>query len=265
MKPDKTLKPKFDFFNSRGLYGLDLANFISNDPLILRQSFNTGIIPSFDILKSILQSDQNVIKMIMQFVRVRISIVKALMVNVKLLRCEEGVPENNIRKHLIKKPGSFMLDSKRFVKIVRKVKESGFDPSYTFRKNPQFMMVSEKKIMAIMNFLVNEMGYDSSIVAEYPKVFNHRLKERIIPRCSVIRILVFRGLIKENISIGTFSTMVDKSFLEKFVIKYEQEVPELMKIFQGVFNGARKGTGKETRNVQCLPTAVQWPPELGAS
>ncbi|RZC82349.1 hypothetical protein C5167_045126 [Papaver somniferum] len=216
--------------------------------------------------------------MIMQFVRVRISIVKALMVNLKLLRCEEGVPENNILKYLIKKPGSFMVDSKRFVKIVRKVKGSGFNPSYTmrwgwsddriqtaFRKNPQCMMVSEKKIMAIMNFLVNEMGYDSSIVAEYPKVFNHRLKERIIPRCSVIRILVSRGLIKENISLGTFSTMVDKSFLEKFVIKYEQEVPELMKIFQGVFNGARKGTGKETRNVQCLPTTIQWPPELGAS
>ncbi|RZC79632.1 hypothetical protein C5167_042208, partial [Papaver somniferum] len=59
------------------------------------------------------------------------------------------------------------------------------------------MGASEKKIMSTMNFLVNEVGYE---------------------------ILVSKGLIKERIS---------KSFLEKFVTRYEQEVPELMKIFQG--------------------------------
>ncbi|RZC80096.1 hypothetical protein C5167_042671 [Papaver somniferum] len=41
--------------------------------------------------------------------------------------------------------------------------------------------------------------------------------------------LVSKGLIKEQISSHTLQ-MNQKSFLEKFVIKYEQEAPELLKI-----------------------------------
>ncbi|XP_026428069.1 uncharacterized protein LOC113323938 [Papaver somniferum] len=98
-----------------------------------------------------------------------------------------------------------------------------------FRKNPSCMMASEKKITAIMNFLVNEMGYNSVSISRSPMVFNCSLKDRIIPRCSVIRLLVSKGLIQEKICIHPLSTMVDKAFLEKFVKMYEQEVPELMK------------------------------------
>ncbi|XP_026418664.1 uncharacterized protein LOC113314112 isoform X2 [Papaver somniferum] len=105
-----------------------------------------------------------------------------------------------------------------------------------FRKYPGCMSASEKKIMAIMNFLVNEMGYESLSIAEYPTVINCSLKTRIIPRCYVMRILVSRGLIKEKIPISTMSTMLDESFLKKFVIKYEQEVPELMKVYRGQLN-----------------------------
>ncbi|RZC76228.1 hypothetical protein C5167_000539 [Papaver somniferum] len=94
-------------------------------------------------------------------------------------------------------------------------------------------MASEKKIMAVMSFLVNEMGYDSSSAAECPLVIDCSLKWRIIPRCSVIKILVSKGLIKELIPLRALSTMVDEAFLEKFVFKYEQQVPGLMKIFKG--------------------------------
>ncbi|XP_026413795.1 uncharacterized protein LOC113309568 [Papaver somniferum] len=104
------------------------------------------------------------------------------------------------------------------------------------RKDPGCMKASEKKIMAVMDFLVNEMSYDSSIVAENPVVFCCSLEDKIIPRCSVIRVLVSRGFIKENISLGTLATLVDESFMEKFVNKYEQEVPGLMKVFEGKLN-----------------------------
>ncbi|XP_026428034.1 uncharacterized protein LOC113323901 [Papaver somniferum] len=184
--PHKTLKPKFDFFKSKGIHGLDLANFISNDPKILRESFNKGIIPSFDILKSILQTDQNVIKIIKRCSRVLCKyLVRKTMGNLELL-LYEGVPQTKISYYLIQQPRSFMLDHNRFKKI-----------------------------------------------AQSPRVFSRSLKERLIPRCSVIGILVSKGLIKKMISISALSTMVDECFLEKFVMMYEQEVPELMKVFQG--------------------------------
>ncbi|RZC76262.1 hypothetical protein C5167_000366 [Papaver somniferum] len=49
-------------------------------------------------------------------------------------------------------------------------------------------------------------------------VFSRSLKERLIPRCSVIRILVSKGLIKKMISINALSTMVDES-LQTLVTK----------------------------------------------
>ncbi|RZC82149.1 hypothetical protein C5167_044942 [Papaver somniferum] len=269
--PHKTLKPRFDFFISRGIHGVDLANIISMNPSILKQYFSKVIIPSFDILKSIVQSDQKVIKMIKRNYRILGSNqVKRVMLNLELLR-NQGVPETNIRMGLSCQPRTYTESADRFKDIVEQVKEMGFHQlqttfltaiqglasmteanwrkkkdvykrwgwsedqiQTTFMKSPSCMMASEKKIMAVMNFLVNEMEYDSSIVAEKPIFFSYSLKGKIIPRCSVIRILVSRGMIKENIPISTLSRMVDESFLEKFVKKYEQEVPELMKIFQAI-------------------------------
>ncbi|RZC93896.1 hypothetical protein C5167_016590 [Papaver somniferum] len=74
-----------------------------------------------------------------------------------------------------------------------------------FRKARHCMMASEKKITTIMDFLVNEMDYNSSTIAETPVIFNNSLKERII-------------------------LMTDKSFWNKLVKPYEQEAPALMKV-----------------------------------
>ncbi|XP_026420604.1 uncharacterized protein LOC113316668 [Papaver somniferum] len=105
-----------------------------------------------------------------------------------------------------------------------------------FRKHPYYMMHSEKKITAVMDFLVNEMGYDSLSIAENPKIFHSSLKKRIIPRCSIIIILVSKGLIKKKNPLTSLSGMTDESFSEKFVKLYEREAPEVMKVFQGQLN-----------------------------
>ncbi|XP_026416103.1 uncharacterized protein LOC113311485 [Papaver somniferum] len=199
--PHKTLKPKLDFFKSKGLSGPDLANFFSIDPTILKYSFDKVIIPSFDILESIVHSDQTVIKMIKRNHWIlSANRVKRVMVNLELLR-NQGVPETKISDYLIRHPRVFTADADKFRKIVEKTKEMGFNPFNTiflvaihgltsmteanwrekkdvykrwgwsedqlqlaFRKNPRCMTASEKKIMEVMNFLVNEMGYDSSRV-----------------------------------------------------------------------------------------------------
>ncbi|OVA06456.1 Mitochodrial transcription termination factor-related [Macleaya cordata] len=86
-------------------------------------------------------------------------------------------------------------------------------------------MASEKKITGIMDFLVNQMGYSPSILAQRPAVLMLSLEKRIIPRCLVVRILVSKGLIKKQFRITTVLTQVERFFLKNYVIKYEQEVP----------------------------------------
>lgn len=77
---------------------------------------------------------------------------------------------------------------------------------------------------------MNEMGYASSSIAESPGILTNSLRERIIPRCSVIKIFVSKGLTEEKISLRSLGKMTYKLFLDKFVIPNEQESPALIKI-----------------------------------
>ncbi|RZC68384.1 hypothetical protein C5167_031639 [Papaver somniferum] len=264
--PLKTLKPKLDFFKSRGLHGIEL---IVTDPIVLTWSLKDTIIPTFDILKSILRTDRNIIEFLKRTVSQMFSrnLAKTLVVNLERLRYE-GVPQSYISKYLLERP-IYIGDADKFEEAVEKVKEMGFDPLKTtflvaiegltvseaswytkvdaykrwgwsdnqiqkaFRQSPRCMMYSVKKITSVMDFLVNEMGYDSSSIEEAPMILNNSLKEGIIPRCSVVRILVSNGLIKEKLSPRVISRMTDKSFSDKFVKPYEHEAPELMMVFQG--------------------------------
>ncbi|OVA06462.1 Mitochodrial transcription termination factor-related [Macleaya cordata] len=270
-KPTKTLKPKLDFFISMGLSGLDLAKFFTSDPnILLRRSLDKQIIPIFSFLKSIVHTEENVIALLKRSSRVlKHHPGKSLVPNIGYLQ-DQGVPQSNISRLLITQPGSLLTNADRFKEIVEEIKGMGLDPLKTafviaihgltsmskstweakldvfrrwgwsedeivtaFRKQPHCMMASEKKIMAIMDFLVNQMGFSPLIITKHPITPMYNLKKRIIPRCSVIRVLVSKGVVKKNFSISTVLTMTEKSFLKNYVIKYEQEVPELLKVYQG--------------------------------
>ncbi|OVA10040.1 Mitochodrial transcription termination factor-related [Macleaya cordata] len=268
--PYKTLKPKVEFFNSIGLSGLDLVKILSKDPDLLKRSLENQLIPTFAFLKTIVHTDENVIVLVKCLSRIlKHDPATVLVPNIRFLR-DQGVPESNISMLLKIKPSSLLLNAGRFKEIVEEIKGMGFDPllrqftraihgmtsmsnstweskldvykrwgwsedeiQTAFRKQPFCMVASEKKIMAIMDFLVNQMGYNTSLMVKCPEVLLLSLEKRIIPRCLVIEILVSKGLIKKEILITTILRMVEKSFLKKYVIKYEQEVPELLKTYQG--------------------------------
>ncbi|RZC93260.1 hypothetical protein C5167_030377 [Papaver somniferum] len=117
----------------------------------------------------------------------------------------------------------------------------------SFMKLPNCMRYSEKKITLIADFLVKEMGYNRSDIASSPRVLGSSLNDTIIPRCSVLRMLVSKGLIEKLIKPTTFATMSERRFLDKFVFKYEKKATELFKVYQGL-------SGIEVANfVTCNP------------
>lgn len=89
------------------------------------------------------------------------------------------------------------------------------------------MDASETKIVSGFNFLVNKMGRQPSAVAQVPSVLMHSLEKRIIPRCSIIRVLLSKGLINEDTPIRSSSlvTSSNKRFSDTFVTKYLDQVP----------------------------------------
>ncbi|KAL5722679.1 hypothetical protein ACHQM5_006170 [Ranunculus cassubicifolius] len=97
------------------------------------------------------------------------------------------------------------------------------------------MALSEKNIMSTMDFIVNKMGYNASSIAKHPVILHYSLGRRIIPRCSVIQALVKNGLVEKPPDLTALLNILNKTedfFLEKFVIKFEKTVPELLNVYK---------------------------------
>ncbi|CAL5393214.1 unnamed protein product [Camellia sinensis] len=255
--PKKTLLPKFEFWYSTGISKADLAKAITTGPVVLKGSLKNRIIPSFNFFKAFLHSNQ-----------------KAVTIpNIKIMR-QHGVPESKVVFLLTTQPRSFIMKPDEFKKIMYEVKEMGFGPSrkhfvlavhaltsmskstwqrkvevygkwgwseeqtiLAFGKNPWCMMASEEKIMAVMNFYVNTMGWESSRIARRPKWISLSLEKRIIPRCSVVQVLLSKGLIdKKRLSLETLLESTESLFLEKFVVQYNEQAPQLLKLCQEKFS-----------------------------
>ncbi|KAJ4962769.1 hypothetical protein NE237_022708 [Protea cynaroides] len=122
---------------------------------------------------------------------------------------------------------------KKKLEVYRRWDFSENEVLLAFRRYPWFMSSSEKKIMSHMDFFVGKMGWDRAVIIAYPQLLGFSLEKRILPRCSVLRVLILKGLVNENPNMGSLILKNEKHFLEKFVTKYEIEVPQLLDLYKG--------------------------------
>jgi mTERF domain-containing protein len=125
---EKTLLPKIEFFRSKGASSSDLPMILSRNPLLLARSLKNYIIPSYDLLKSLLLVDQKVLTTFMRSSLV--DIANNMVPNISLLR-QLGVPHSVICSFVMNNPRIAFNKHTRFVEAVNKVKEMGFDPMKT--------------------------------------------------------------------------------------------------------------------------------------
>ncbi|PQP97353.1 uncharacterized protein Pyn_09085 [Prunus yedoensis var. nudiflora] len=169
-------------------------------------------------------------------------------VGLSVLRALE-VPQASISLWVTCHPFVLSLDTEKFKENIKKVTGMGFAPSsatfmkaldvisltdaltwdqkkevykkcgwteddflLAFRKNPFFMSLSCKKFSSKMDFLMK--GWQPADVARNPNVLTYSLEKWIIPRCSVIRVLLLKGLIaKGEFSLGTIMTPKSTSWI----------------------------------------------------
>ncbi|GKV12098.1 hypothetical protein SLEP1_g23293 [Rubroshorea leprosula] len=265
---EKTVLPKFEFFHSIGISGAELANLISRNPTLLACSLNHKIIPCYNFLKSQLVHNEVVVKSFKNTTRILLERVeKNVCPNISILK-GVGVSDSNIQRLLMWASESLCLDTSKFNEKVKTIIDMGFDPSRylffdairfwptkttwqlkaelyrswgwsedeflsAFKKDPSFLGKSAKKVTSVMDFLVNKMGWHPSAVARVPYVLSFSLKKRIIPRCSVIRFLLLKGLIKEEIFLSSVMMSPEKYYLDRFVFRYKEKAPQLLDILQG--------------------------------
>ncbi|CAL9004483.1 unnamed protein product [Prunus brigantina] len=267
--PEKTLMPKLEFFSSLEISKVDLIKTLALNPQLLAVSLRNRIFPTYNFLKSML-SEKNVVAVLKRNSWIFLEgHCKHVVPNIGLLR-ESGMPEPCISLLLAHCTPALMVNPEKFGQLVGEVKEMGFnlekstsvnalralcgknklvwnrsrellktwgwsedDVLSAFRKNPQCMIVSEKKLMQAMDLLVNKMGWSSGMIAKYPVVLSLSLERRLIPRCSVVKVLLLKGLINENLSLGSLLKPAEKQFLKIFVNRYLGEVPQLLSVYQG--------------------------------
>ncbi|KAF5738691.1 hypothetical protein HS088_TW13G01609 [Tripterygium wilfordii] len=261
----------------------ELAKIMCYYPIIFKRSLEKQLIPSFDFFTNVLKSEENTVAAFKRYAGILSVNLENTPIasNINILR-EHGVPESKIVTILRYQPRSFLIGSDQFREIVEEVKRMGFNPLRTkfvlavfalrtiskstwekkvdvykkwgwsdediiiaFGRNPWCMTASEKKITGVMDYFINVMGLKPLVVCKDPALLSLSLKKRIVPRGSVARVLLSKGLIKER-SLFRWFAYTEKLFLEKLVTCYKEEAPELMKLYTEKLNlSMQRGSEKK--------------------
>ncbi|KAI9193918.1 hypothetical protein LWI28_001322 [Acer negundo] len=286
--PERTLSPKFEFFYSKGISSPDLAKILSACPDLLLRSLENHIIPAFNHLTDLFKSSEKAVAAVKcspGILNKDVEIYITPCINV--LR-DIGVPERNIILFLRFRSRPSKTSLGTFKNTVEAVKEMGFNTLNSqfiiaviakgfgrikweskveiyrrwgwseeeflaaFRKNPLCMLVSDDKIMAVMDFLVNKMDMESSAIAKRSDVIKMSMEKRFIPRAAVFQFLLSKGLIdRKHTNLVTFFTYPEKAFLQKFVNSCD-EAPEILKLYQeklGLSKTSKRSISREREAV----------------
>lgn len=84
-----------------------------------------------------------------------------------------------------------------------------------------------------MSFFCEELDWGVSVVSRYPVVLLLSLEKRMVPRHKVWQVLKSRGLVKKDSIPLRFFLMSEKQFLEEYVLRRSEMVPQLLKVYHG--------------------------------
>lgn len=122
---------------------------------------------------------------------------------------------------------------KRKMAAYRRCGWSESDVMDAFMRHPHCMNLSEKKIVANMEFLVDEIGLKAGDVARTPVILGYSLEKRLRPRWNVCRLLEAKGLLKNPRSVATFITISEEKFVKRFIDDHQRKVPQLHDVYRG--------------------------------
>ncbi|KAL9253742.1 Transcription termination factor MTERF15, mitochondrial-like protein [Drosera capensis] len=266
---EENLSAKFEFFYSIGFTKQDLPAFISKVS-IWRKSLGGFMIPLHRLLKNVLRSDEDVVHALknMGWLLKKTGGYKGLEPNIALLK-EIGVPSSKISLLMRLTPFVVLFKPDKFRKLVYEAKALGFDVSKSsfiqaipalnsgyvttrdrcmqiykewglskddilsaFLKTPQCLLFSENKLRETLDFLVNKMGWQPEAIIQTPQILLYSLEKRLIPRCSVIHVLIQKGLLGKGRGLLYALVSSEKRFLDRFVYNYDHIASQLLLVYQ---------------------------------
>ncbi|XP_043694586.1 uncharacterized protein LOC122645338 [Telopea speciosissima] len=236
-RPTKTLLPKLEFLHSLGVSSPIITKILGKDSKFLFHSLENKTIPAFNFWKSLVGTLENVVIGLKREARFFNCDIPTVARNIAILR-ENGVPESIIVSLLTYYPSTLTPKNDMFKQMVEEIKQMDFDLSkYTFMSVLSVFTSMTKSTLKHKLEAYRRWGFseDEILLAfrRHPQLVGLSLEKRILPRCSVLRVLILKGLVKEDLKMGHLFTKSEKYFLEKFVTNYEKEVPQLLDLYKG--------------------------------
>jgi mTERF domain-containing protein len=270
---DKTLKPKIEFFQDLGLVGSELSNFISKNSRVLTVSLERRLVPCVEILNKILcknENNQDLFRVLRRCsALVRANPESRLVGNIAFLKsC--GIVGSQLSMFLTSRPRLFNWQESKLRDLVSRVLDMGFSVNsrmlvyglYTvscmsndtfmrklelfrsfgfssdecmemFRKQPALLRSSEEKVKLGIEFFMNTIKLEKSVLVRFPVSLMYNLEERVIPRYMVLQILKSKSLLKSELSFVHTLNITDEKFLEKFIVKFSDHAEELLVAYKG--------------------------------
>ena len=84
----------------------------------------------------------------------------------------------------------------------------------------------------VADFCFNTAKLDPGTLISYPVLFKYSVEKRLRPRYKVLEVLKVKNLLK-NRKIASIFLKGEKTFVEKYVVKHLDEIPNLMDIYRG--------------------------------
>ncbi|CAN8240804.1 unnamed protein product [Cochlearia groenlandica] len=132
-------------------------------------------------------------------------------------------------------PRCIGASEKRIVKSVETFIGLGFsrdEYAMIVKRYPSCMGYSSESVKKKTMFLVKKMGWSLKAIASNPAVLGYSFEKRTVPRCDVIKALMSKGFIGDKLPpLSSVLAISNEDFLNKFVLKHEGVVSELMAIF----------------------------------
>ncbi|XP_023635516.1 transcription termination factor MTERF2, chloroplastic [Capsella rubella] len=232
-KVEKNLEPKLRFFEEIGFSGSDLCKFLSQNSSVVGVSLVRKLIPTVEILKSIVAPKDEDLTVILSrcswllnrdpnlFLLPNISYLKTCGIVgsqlAALLRRQPRIfnlPEEKLRGYVSRALElGFSLNSGMLVHAVfslsslskktfdRKLKlfvANGFSEDEIadiIRRSPGLMRCAYDKLTQGMEFYIKRMGIEREALVKRPCVLSYNLEKRVIPRLKVLHILREKGLL----------------------------------------------------------------------
>ncbi|KAF3327191.1 mTERF [Carex littledalei] len=269
---EETLKPNLHQLLAAGFTGEILVKLIRHSPSVLAKP----PIASLQFWRDFMGDNDAFLKLIKKNgLLVTRDIDKNITPRLNLLK-EYGFSDNGIMKLLTKSGSRFMLlqNLDNFSRKLKQNEELGFSRGsnmfihglkvvgnykketiekklqyfqkmygwseeevwVAFNKFPNILATSEKRVKATMDFLIKNVGLEPRSIAMRPIFFSYSLEKRLVPRQHVLSILKEHGL-NEDPKLFTACVMSEKTFLERFIVPYEKDVPGLAEAYAAACSG----------------------------